>query len=138
MHHSRAFPTPPTFRDPLERGRSSVGGPSAAAEDFHHGVFDREEKSSTALGNGVAIPHSLGLDALTSSIAVYVPREPIEWGEERVSLVARIAFSKDTREHSDELFESLIRVLSKRPNVERLAAHGGSYEEFIATLLEII
>ena len=110
----------------------------AAAEDFHHGVIEREEMSSTALGSGVAIPHSMEIDALTSSIAVYVPREPIEWGDETVSLVAMMAFSKDTREHFGELFESLIRVLSKRPNVERLAAHGGSYEEFIATLLDII
>ncbi len=110
----------------------------AAAGDFHRGVIEREEMSSTALGSGVAIPHSMEIDALTSSIAVYVPDEPIDWGEDRVSLVAMMAFSKDTREHFGELFESLIRVLSKRPNVERLAAHGGSYEEFIATLLEII
>lgn len=110
----------------------------AAAGDFHRGVIEREEMSSTALGSGVAIPHSMEIDARTSSIAVYVPAEPIDWGEDRVSLVAMMAFSKDTREHFGELFESLIRVLSKRPNVERLAAHGGSYEEFIATLLEII
>lgn len=110
----------------------------AAAGDFHRGVIEREEMSSTALGSGVAIPHSMEIDARTSSIAVYVPDEPIDWGEDQVSLVAMMAFSKDTREHFGELFESLIRVLSKRPNVERLAAHGGSYEEFIATLLEII
>jgi mannitol/fructose-specific phosphotransferase system IIA component (Ntr-type) len=94
--------------------------------------------SSTSLGTGVAIPHSMVIDAHTSSIAVYVPNKPIVWGEDEVSIVAMMAFSKDSREEFGELFEALIRVLSKRENVERLAGRAGSYEEFIRGLLEVI
>lgn len=53
------------------------------------------------------------------------------WGEVEVSIVAMMAFSKDSREEFGELFEALIRVLSRRENVERLAGRAGKYEEFI-------
>ncbi|WP_193105812.1 transcription antiterminator [Brachybacterium sp. FME24] len=106
--------------------------------DFHRGVLEREAMASTSLGSGVAIPHSMIMGAHASSIAVHVPLEPIDWGGDPVSLVAMMAFSKDSREEFGELFESVIRVLSKPRNVELLAAHGGSYEDFISTLLDII
>ncbi|MGO1975724.1 BglG family transcription antiterminator [Brachybacterium tyrofermentans] len=106
--------------------------------DFHRGVLEREAMASTSLGSGVAIPHSMIMGAHASSIAIHVPSEPIDWGGDPVSLVAMMAFSKDSREEFGELFESVIRVLSKPRNVELLAAHGGSYEEFISTLLDII
>lgn len=124
--------------DTLHQMCAALTASGAAAPDFYRGVLEREEMSSTALGSGVAIPHSMEIDARTSSIAIYVPSGPIPWGEDSVSLVAMMAFSKDTREQFGELYESLIRVLSKRVNVERLATRGGSYEEFISTLLEII
>ncbi|GAA1485310.1 BglG family transcription antiterminator [Brachybacterium fresconis] len=106
--------------------------------DFHRGVLEREAMASTSLGSGVAIPHSMIMGANASSIAVHVPTEPIDWDGDPVSLVAMMAFSKDSREEFGELFESVIRVLSKPRNIELLAAHGSSYEDFISTLLDIL
>lgn len=78
------------------------------------------------------------MGAHASSIAVHVPLGPIDWGGDPVPLVAMMAFSQDSREEFGELFESVIRVLSTPRSVELLAAHGGSYEDFISTLLDII
>lgn len=124
--------------DVLAQMSEALMGAGVVDADFHRGVLEREAMASTSLGSGVAIPHSMIMGAHASSIAVHVPSEPIDWGGDPVSLVAMMAFSKDSREEFGELFESVIRVLSKPRNVELLAAHGGSYEEFISTLLDII
>lgn len=55
-----------------------------------------------------------------------------------VSMIAMMAFSKDSRVVFGEVFEALIRVLSRRQNIEYLAERSGSYEKFIAALVEII
>ncbi|WP_193636132.1 hypothetical protein [Brachybacterium subflavum] len=67
-----------------------------------------------------------------------MPKQPIARGENEVSTVVMMAFSKDSRKEFGELFEALIRALSKRGNVERLARRAGTYEEFIRGLLEVI
>ncbi|MBK0331544.1 PTS sugar transporter subunit IIA [Brachybacterium sp. MASK1Z-5] len=127
-----------TREDTIAQMCAALGEAGMVEPGFHRGVLEREEMSSTSLGTGVAIPHSMVIDAHTSSIAVYVPKKPIVWGEDEVSIVAMMAFSKDSREEFGELFEALIRVLSKRENVERLAGRAGTYEEFIRGLLEVI
>ncbi|MCG7311062.1 transcription antiterminator [Brachybacterium sp. ACRRE] len=127
-----------TREDTIAQMCAALGEAGMVEQGFHRGVLEREEMSSTSLGTGVAIPHSMVIDAHASSIAVYVPEEPIVWGEDEVSIVAMMAFSKDSREEFGELFEALIRVLSKRENVERLAGRAGTYEEFIRGLLEVI
>lgn len=43
---------------------------------FHAGVIEREGMASTSLGIGIAIPHSMIIDARTSRIAVYFPTQP--------------------------------------------------------------
>ncbi|GAA1487952.1 BglG family transcription antiterminator [Brachybacterium sacelli] len=128
-----------TTRDEvLAEMAEALGRAGVVDGEFHRGVLEREAMATTSLGSGVAIPHSMIMGAHASSIAVFVPHEPIDWGGDQVSLVAMMAFSKDSREEFGELFESLIRVLSKPRNVELLADHGGSYEDFISTLLGVI
>lgn len=109
-----------------------------APRDFHRNVLERERMASTALGSGVAIPHSMKIDSLASSIAVYIPDDPIPWGEDSVGLVAMMAFAPDTRSQFGELFESLIKAFSRRSTVDRLTSHGEDYESFIGELLEVL
>ncbi len=57
----------------------------------------RERMSATTIGAGIAIPHGHPDLIHQSAIAIATLREPIEWGEEKVSLVSSSQSKAPTR-----------------------------------------
>lgn len=60
-------------------------------EGFAQSALAREEMTSTAIGNGVAIPHAEKEFVKKSKVFLVTFEEPIEWGEQQVEIVFLLA-----------------------------------------------
>jgi len=72
-------------------------------KEFIHSAVKREQKSATAIGGGIAIPHGDPAIIVKPALAAAVLTEPLIWGEEKVSLVFMIAISKDNQTELREI-----------------------------------
>lgn len=57
-------------------------------------VLIRENMSSTAFNNNVAIPHSMKMDALKTGVCLIVNDKPVKWGREKVQIIAMIPINE--------------------------------------------
>lgn len=80
--------------------------------DFEEKVYRRENAATTAFGN-IAIPHSMDMDAIKTSIAVAVSKKGIQWGTNTVHLVLLLAINKADKKTFRQLYESLISLFSE-------------------------
>lgn len=80
--------------------------------DFEEKVYKRENAATTAFGN-IAIPHSMDMDAIKTSIAVAVSKKGFQWGTNTVHLVLLLAINKADKKTFRELYESLISLFSE-------------------------
>ncbi|WP_208591080.1 BglG family transcription antiterminator [Gracilibacillus suaedae] len=107
-------------------------------KDFVENVMKREKLSSTAFNNIVAVPHSIYMDALQTSIAVLITDKPIKWGEAtNIRIVTLIAMNKSERNIYRDIYDEYIKILANPSNVSKLA-NSRSYEAFIDQLMDLI
>jgi lichenan operon transcriptional antiterminator len=106
----------------------------AVPEDFLAQVHERERLSPTAFNDVVAIPHTLGMPAERTSIAVAAFDEPIDWAGTPVRLVLLVAFSAEDRNLFRDTFDQLVITLTEPANVNRLVERGRTFEDFVAEL----
>lgn len=66
-------------------------------KEFIHSAVQRERNSATAIGGGIAIPHGDPAMIHKTVLAIAIMKEPIEWGNEQVSLVFMLAISKENQ-----------------------------------------
>lgn len=102
-------------------------------ESFYEDVLRREGMSSTAIGNQVAIPHSLTALTREPFFSVVVNDRPMKWGEQRVSMVILIGISTNSRSSFRVLFDDMLAILGKPSNVAVLLG-SGSYDDFVSRL----
>lgn len=106
--------------------------------DFVDNVIKREKLSSTVFNNIVAVPHSIQMDALQTSIAVLILNKPIKWGEAtNIRIVTLIAMNKNERTIYRDIYDEYIKILASPANVSKLAK-SPSYEAFIDQLMDLI
>jgi PTS system fructose-specific IIC component len=92
-----------------EQGRLDAGPVVKAA-------LAREEQSTTAVGNGVAIPHARHASVLVPTLAFLRPDTPVEWDapdDEPVDLVFLIAVPEDAGKQHLKILAKLARALMK-------------------------
>ncbi len=80
---------------------------------FADSVRTREEYSSTAFSHRFAVPHAMEFVAHETTIAVLIPRAPIDWGESDVVMVLMLAINPDDLADFSAVYEPLIRLLCK-------------------------
>src|SRR5699024_5596128 len=79
---------------------------------FRESVLKREELGSTAICEGVSIPHPLGLVANETKIAIGMIEQPIDWGNDRsVGLIFLLAISKSDYEEALNIYDFLVDVV---------------------------
>jgi lichenan operon transcriptional antiterminator len=130
------------YRSPAVAGRDELlellGGAlrrlEAVPDDFLAQVYEREQLSATAFNDIVAIPHTLGMPAERTSIAVASFDKPIDWAGTPVRLVLLVAFSARDRNLFRDTFDQLVITLTEPANVTRLVERGRTFEEFVAEL----
>ncbi|MTI96940.1 MAG: transcription antiterminator [Firmicutes bacterium] len=91
-------------------------------EDYRAGVLAREKLASTAVGRGVAIPHTFQEHVQSSRVAVARLKTPIQWGEDEVDLVFMLALKFNREEKTWQMFRSFYRLLDNREFLSRLRA----------------
>ncbi len=104
------------------------------AEGFLDSVREREEILSTMLGDGIAVPHALGLMASKSSVFTVLAPHGIPWGEGNVAkVIFLIAISKTEYEEAMAIYDLFVAFMRQRATA-RLAESAG-FEAFSETAL---
>ncbi|WP_199176522.1 transcription antiterminator [Subtercola sp. Z020] len=102
------------------------------------GAIERERMSSTAFTDSVAVPHSMLMTAERTAIAIAVNDTPMDWGENRVNVVAMIAFSSNGRNSFQTIFDQFVEVFSERDDVLQLIRGSNDFASFIEALVHLM
>jgi len=102
-------------------------------QSFIHSAVNRERKSATAIGGGIAIPHGDPAFIEKPVIAVASLKEPLSWGEEQVSLVFMLAMTKENQAELREIIGK-IASLSEAPLLVHELTETRDYQQFVRAL----
>jgi len=82
--------------------------------EFLDSVVEREAIVSTLLGDGIALPHSLGL--LAQKTVVYTVPAPhgIQWGDDTAHVIFLLAISKSEYEEAMAIYDIFVTFLRER------------------------
>ena len=107
-------------------------------EDYVASAIEREARSSTAFTENLAVPHAMTMSAARTAIAVAVNEQAIEWGGERVHVVALVAFSETDRAAFQTVFEQFVDVFADPDNAARIVRRGDTLEAFLDEIAALI
>lgn len=99
------------------------------------GAIERERMSSTAFTDNIAVPHAMAMTARRTAICIVVNDTPMDWGENRVNVIALIAFSASGRTTFQTIFDQFVSVFSNRDDVQRLIRRAVDFPSFIEELV---
>ncbi|MFK9093051.1 BglG family transcription antiterminator [Bacillus salipaludis] len=102
-------------------------------KEFIHSAVNRERISATAIGGGIAIPHGNPALVERSAIAAAILKDPIDWGNEKVSLVFLLAISKDNQGDNRGIIGKMAS-LSESPIVVNMLTTVRDESEFLRIL----
>lgn len=86
----------------------------AVDQTFHDSVVEREAIVSTMFGEGIALPHSLGLLAKKSVVYTVLAPQGIAWGDETASVIFLLAISKSDYEEAMAIYDLFVTFLRER------------------------
>lgn len=89
-----------------------------ANETFEKNVMIREEAASTAFGN-IAVPHSMEMEALQTSIGVALSSKGFQWDEHTVHVVLLVAINKVDKRIFHDLYETLVMLFSEQHVIDQ-------------------
>lgn len=104
-------------------------------KEFIYSAVKREQKSATAVGGGIAIPHGDPGLILKPILAAAVLDEPLPWGDENVSLVFMLALTKENQSEIREIIGK-ISSLSESPLLVHELCETQNFDQFIKVLRE--
>ncbi|RPK07149.1 hypothetical protein BSBH6_00772 [Bacillus subtilis] len=84
-----------------------------------HAVI-REKMAATNIGAGIAIPHANAKYIKQSAIAIATLKEPLDWGNEKVSLVFMLAVKNEDQNMTKQLFSELSYMSEQPAFVQKL------------------
>lgn len=89
-------------------------------EVMKNSFMEREQLSSTEIGNMVAIPHALVGEVKKPGIYVAILEEPIKWVYSEVQLVMMIAINKEVFLEHENLFLDIYNQVDEMYKVEKI------------------
>jgi len=101
-------------------------------------AIERERMSSTAFTDNLAVPHAMAMTARRTSIAIVINDAPMDWGGNRVNVVAFIAFSAAGRASFQAVFDQFVEVFADRAEVQRLIKRSLDFASFIEELVHMM
>ena len=102
-------------------------------EDFYQRLMEREQASSTGFPN-IAIPHSMKMDAIRTSINVMLCPQGVVWGGNLVKIVMMVAIHKTDLRMFGDLYQALLELMDDSRSRETLL-RSCSFEELRACIL---
>ncbi|AXF77369.1 BglG family transcription antiterminator [Erwinia tracheiphila] len=82
--------------------------------DFYPSVEEREAIVSTMLGEGIALPHSLGLLAKKTVVYTVLAPQGIAWGDETAYVIFLLAISKTEYEEAMAIYDLFVTFMRER------------------------
>lgn len=110
----------------------------AIGSDYVEQAVEREQMSSTAFTDTLAVPHAMTMNAKRTAIAIVVNDTAMDWGDARVNVIAFIAFSEGGRAAFQTVFDQFVEVFSDRDAVLGLIRRADTFTAFIDELVRII
>lgn len=107
-------------------------------QSYVDGAIERELMSSTAFTDNLAVPHAMEMSAKQTSIAIVINDAPMDWGDNRVNVVALIAFSAAGRSTFQAVFDQFVEVFADRAQVQRLIKRSVDFASFIDELVHVM
>ena len=101
----------------------TVSGGVIGKEEFIEGIMKREEIESTAIGNGVAIPHTRGEFCKQLTISIAKIKEGIDFNaidEKPVYLVFMIAAPAEAKKEYLQVIAKIARFLKSENNKKKI------------------
>lgn len=99
-------------------------------QDFYPSVIERESIASTILGEGIAIPHSIGLVANETKVYTVFSPEGIDWGNGQiVHVIFLFAIKQDDYEEAMGLYELFVTFMDAKAASSLLDC--SSFESFL-------
>lgn len=86
---------------------------------FEKQVYRREEAATTAFQN-IAIPHSVQMDAIKTTVSVAISKEGFRWEKNTVHLVLLLAINKADKQTFRMLYESLISLFNNHATIQEV------------------
>jgi transcriptional antiterminator len=83
-------------------------------DDFVDSVIEREAIVSTILGDGIALPHALGLMAKKTVVYTVLAPKGIAWGDETAQVIFLLAISKSEYEEAMAIYDIFVTFLRER------------------------
>lgn len=105
-------------------------------EDFRENVMKRENAAATVFG-AVAVPHSVEMDALKTSVSVLIDPAGISWSGHLVNIVLMMSIQAHDHAEFTQLYEALITVFSDEEYL-RMICSCRDFDRFKETLLSLI
>ncbi|WP_120003666.1 BglG family transcription antiterminator [Nesterenkonia muleiensis] len=139
--HPDAFIRPLTVRSEEEAIRAlgaSLVDLGVIDQDYIERAVAREQMSSTAFTEALAVPHALKMTAGRTVLSVGIADGSLHWGDSRVQFVVLVAFSEEDREAFQTIFEQLVEVFNERGSVQRLLRRGTDFTSFLDELTAVI
>ncbi|WP_128821800.1 BglG family transcription antiterminator [Yersinia entomophaga] len=97
--------------------------------DFYPSVVEREAIVSTMLGEGIALPHSLGLLAKKTVVVTLLAPQGIAWGEgETAYVIFLLAISKSDYEEAMAIYDLFVTFVRERSMSRLLSSQ--NFESF--------
>ena len=106
-------------------------------DQFFERVEKRERMSPTSFPSGIAVPHSVELEAQRSGVAIMTLQEPLVWADHTIKLIAYIAINKNEANEFNDFFETFIEIVSEPINTKQLSM-SEDYDEFILRLKSMV
>ncbi|MEY3472625.1 MAG: hypothetical protein RLY22_128 [Actinomycetota bacterium] len=115
-----------------------LGGPlislGIVKKDYVEGAIERERISSTVFVEGLAVPHAMTMSAAIPAISIAINDEALIWGDQKVNIVALVAFASSGREEFQPVLEKFVEIFSDRTRMLKIIAGANDYESFMETL----
>jgi transcriptional antiterminator len=105
--------------------------------DFYPSVVEREAIVSTLLGEGIALPHSLGLLAKKTVVVTLLAPQGIAWGEGEIAhVIFLLAISKSDYEEAMAIYDLFVTFVRER-SMSRLLG-SDNFDSFKAVALDCL
>ena len=106
-------------------------------EQSKQSVFEREQLSSTAVGNLAALPHAMDTEHVKSNISVLTLQKPIPWGDMQVQIVFLLTIEQEKSALWEKVFLRLYNFIKDGNGAEQMRKIR-DFEQFMSLFAEVI
>lgn len=118
----------------FKRGCNLLKELGCIGDDFYPSLLERESMVSTMLGEGIAIPHALGLKAKKTAVVTILAPEGVAWSnkDEVASVVFLLAICKEDSEEAMAIYDLFMTFIREKATRRLTNSKNFSDFQFIA------